>query len=182
MPASPVPLPPHQSVNVFSYTGYALSKGLRPPFKSPATPAPPIMGPMSLPTVGFAHPGVHASQVPSFNYGVSHVPNISVSPYVTSNQHFMTPAVMTNSMAGMAGLPSMVPSVGGLTTGVAPSMGGVAGFSGLGGSIPMMTPSIMMPQNPAPSLYSPQYTALSSNTHYSLAQGGEQPNKRLKTS
>lgn len=139
------------------------------------------MGPMSLPNMGYAHPGLTAANaVPGFNYGMTHLPNMSVSPYVSTHQPVMAPA-MSYSMAGM-GLPSMVPTMGGLTTGVAPSMSGVAGYSGLGGSIPMMTPSIMMPHNPASSLYPPQYTALSSNTHYSLAQGGEQPNKRLKTS
>ncbi|XP_071550279.1 uncharacterized protein [Panulirus ornatus] len=181
VPASPVPVGPQQPVNVFSYTGYSLSKGLRPQFKPPSTPAPTILSPMPLSTIGISHPGLPTGPVPGFNFSIgAPMPNINVSPYVSSGHHLMTP-VMTSSMAGM-GLPGMVHGLGGLTAGMAPAMGGMTGLSGLGGSMPLVTPSVVMPQNPAPSLYPPQYTALSSNTHHSLAQGGEQPNKRLKTS
>ncbi|KAK8735914.1 hypothetical protein OTU49_005121 [Cherax quadricarinatus] len=181
VPASPVPMSPHPSVNVFSYTGYSLSKGVRPQFKPPASLAPTIMGPMALSSIGFAHPGLHSAPIPGFNYGIgSHMPNINVSPYASSNQQLMTPA-MASSVAGM-GLPGMMHGIGGLPAGMASTVGGIAGLSGLGASMPLVSPSILMPQSPVSSLYPPQYTALSSNTHYSLAQGGEQPNKRLKTS
>nr|XP_045606981.1 muscleblind-like protein 3 isoform X4 [Procambarus clarkii] len=181
VPASPVPVGPQPSVNVFSYTGYSLSKGLRPQFKPPNSLAPTIMGPMALSSLGFAHPGMHSAPIQGFNYGIgSHMPNINVSPYASSSQQMMSPA-MTSSMAGM-GLPGMMHGIGGLTAGMGPTVGGIAGLSGLGASMPLVSPSILMHQNPVSSLYPPQYTALSSNTHYSLAQGGEQPNKRLKTS
>lgn len=175
VPAPSMPLGAQPSVNVFSYTGYSLSKGLRPPFKPPAPPAPAIVGPMALPAMSFAPPSVPATPVPNINYGMgASIPGVGMYPYVSSSQHLVAP-VMTNT------LPGMVPGLGGLTTGVTPAVGGVTGLGSLGGSMPVMSP-IMLPQTSLSSFYPPQYTALSSNTQYSLAQGGEQPSKRLKTS
>ncbi|XP_047475580.1 mucin-5AC-like isoform X3 [Penaeus chinensis] len=181
--ASPAPLPPQQPVNVFSYTGYALSKGLRPQFKPP-TSAPTIMGPTALATHGMVPPGLTAGHLPGLSYGgVAAAPlaSMGVSPYVSTAQQLMVPG-MTHTMAGM-GLPTMGHGLGGMAAGMAPALGGVATASlgGLGGGMPLMSPSLMMPQYPASSIL-PQYTALSSNTNYSLAQGGEQPYKKLKTS
>ncbi|XP_042204975.1 uncharacterized serine-rich protein C215.13-like isoform X3 [Homarus americanus] len=181
VPTSPAPMGPQQPVNVFSYTGYSLSKGLRPQFKPPTTHAPTVMSPMALSSLGFTHPGMATGNMPGFNYGIgSPMANLSFSPYASNSQQFITPT-MTSSAAGM-GLPGMMHGIGGLTAGVAPGMGGVTGLSGLNANVPFMNHSILMPQNHVSSLYPPQYTALSSNTQYSLAQGGEQPNKRLKTS
>lgn len=63
--------------------------------------------------------------------------------------------------------------------GAMPSMGGISGGH------PMLSPSMMLPsQYHTSPIFLPQYTptALSSNTQYSLAHGGEQPYKKLKTS
>ncbi|XP_069989381.1 uncharacterized protein [Penaeus vannamei] len=181
--ASPAPLPPQQPVNVFSYTGYALSKGLRPQFKPP-TSAPTIMGPTALATHGMVPPGLTAGHLPGLSYGgVAAAPlaSMGVTPYVSTAQQLVVPG-MTHSVAGM-GLPAMSHGLGGMAAGMAPALGGVATASlgGLGGGMPLMSPSLMVPQYPASSIL-PQYTALSSNTNYSLAQGGEQPYKKLKTS
>ncbi|XP_037784947.1 muscleblind-like protein isoform X2 [Penaeus monodon] len=181
--ASPAPLPPQQPVNVFSYTGYALSKGLRPQFKPP-TSAPTIMGPTALATHGMVPPGLTAGHLPGLGYGgVAAAPlaSMGVTPYVSTAQQLVVPG-MTHSVAGM-GLPAVGHGLGGMAAGMAPALGGVATASlgGLGGGVPLMSPSLMVPQYPASSIL-PQYTALSSNTNYSLAQGGEQPYKKLKTS
>ncbi|XP_063607010.1 uncharacterized protein LOC134781691 isoform X5 [Penaeus indicus] len=181
--ASPAPLPPQQPVNVFSYTGYALSKGLRPQFKPP-TSAPTIMGPTALATHGMVPPGLTAGHLPGLSYGgVAAAPlaSMGVTPYVSTAQQLVVPG-MTHSVAGM-GLPTVGHGLGGMAAGMAPALGGVATASlgGLGGGVPLMSPSLMVPQYPASSIL-PQYTALSSNTNYSLAQGGEQPYKKLKTS
>lgn len=172
---SPVPLPPQPAVNVFSYTGYALSKGLRPQYKPPTSLAPSIMGPTALSNSGFTHPMFPPGHIPNINYGLgAHMHNIGVSPYVTSSQQFMP-----HGMAGTIGLPH---GISGMTAGMAHAMGNVttASLGGIGGGVPIMSPSLVVPQHP--SLYLNQYTALSSNTQYSLAQGGEQPYKKLKTS
>ncbi|XP_068222430.1 LOW QUALITY PROTEIN: muscleblind-like protein 1 [Palaemon carinicauda] len=172
---SPVPLPSQPAVNVFSYTGYALSKGLRPQFKPQATPTQAIMGPSALST-GFGHPMLHPGQLSNLNYGVgAPMHSIGVSPYMTSNQHLMHHHGMTGTM----GLPH---GISGMTAGMAPSVGSVAAsLGGIGSGVPVVNPSLLVPHIPT-SLYLPQYTALSSNTQYSLAQGGEQPYKKLKTS
>ncbi|XP_066960510.1 muscleblind-like protein 3 isoform X5 [Macrobrachium rosenbergii] len=173
---SPVPLPSQPAVNVFSYTGYALSKGLRPQFKPQATTAPAVIGPTALSTSGFAHPILPPGHLSNINYGVgAPLHSIGVSPYVTSNQH-----LMPHGMTGTIGLPH---GISGMTAGMTPTVGSVAAASlgGIGSGVPVVSPSLLVPQIPS-SLYLPQYTALSSNTQYSLAQGGEQPYKKLKTS
>ncbi|XP_050730233.1 muscleblind-like protein 2a isoform X2 [Eriocheir sinensis] len=179
VPVTPSALGPQQPVNVF-YTGYALSKGMRPQLRHQATPGSAMMAPMHHPmsTMGFAPPGLPPGTMPSFTYSMgAPISTLSMPPYVSSSQQLMSP-VMTSSLASMGmGLGgAMHPSLGGLTAaGVSPAVGGMTGLGGLGAGMPLM-----MPQNPMSSLYPSQYTALSSNTPF--AQGGEQPSKRLKTS
>ncbi|XP_045108086.1 mucin-5AC-like isoform X11 [Portunus trituberculatus] len=185
VPASPVALGSQQPVNVF-YTGYALSKGLRPQMRAPASHhGSAIMAPMHHPmtAMGFAPPALPSSTLSSFSPSMgAPITTLSMPPFMSSSQQLMSPAMTTNPLAaasmGMGLGGAMHPSLGGLTAGISPSMGGMTGMTGLG-TLGAGMP-LMMPQTHMSSLYPSQYTSLPSNTAF--AQGGEQPSKRLKTS
>ncbi|XP_076034860.1 uncharacterized protein LOC143021335 isoform X3 [Oratosquilla oratoria] len=160
--ASPAPLGLQPGpMNVLSYTGFALSKGMRPAMKPAAA--------TNLPPPSLVAPGPTmstAAAMPGFNFSSSAMPNMGLTQYM------MPPVSMSMPIAHMG---MGFPNVGGISSGLAlPGVGA--------GNVSLVNPSLIYPQYPSSSLVMPQYTALAGNTQYTLAQGGEQPYKKLKTS
>ena len=166
------PMLPPPPVNVFSYTGYALNKGLRPQVKQPA----PVVTPGALAS---HHPqGFTTSMPPVSLSGVGLNLNSALTQMAFPQVQNSAPQMLmpTGTGGSLTGYPTTgLTSIGGVVN------QGMGAMPGLGGGMTMLPSSLVYPQYPASSLVLPTYTALSSNPQ-SLAGAVEQPYKKLKTS
>lgn len=164
--ASPLPATP---MNILSYAGYSLNKGVRPHAKPTATShhqyiTSPSAVPGGIPST--YTPGVISpSGISSMGIGLG-MPPVGIGLQMPSG------LTMVPSHQGVAS------GIGGLVQAGVPMMPGVgAGMSSV------LSPQLVYSQYPSSSVYlPPQLSALSNNQQISWAQAGEQPYKKLKTS